>query len=96
MKFWNDPKIVEKTPIITVFLLEGANVGQMWRMWTQQSSLGQNPWSWALVSLALLFWLNFYRVVTPKARFAIWATAAGWFLNMGVILTVFWFQAHGR
>lgn len=92
MRPWNDPKLVAKTPIATVFLLEYANVGQLVRMWSEGSALGQNIWSWVSVNAALWLWLNFYRVVTPEAVWARRATVAGIVLNGAVIFSVAWFR----
>jgi hypothetical protein len=92
---WSDPALVSRwTPWITVLLLEGANVGQLWRMWTAHSSLGQNPYSWMLVGAALLLWINFYRV--NRLRAALVATLVGVLLNTLVWVSVFYWRAHGR
>lgn len=98
MRFWRDPVWVARTPIASVALLEAANVGQLWRMWDVQSSLGQNPWSWAAVQVALWLWLNFYLVMVPKnqRRFAVLGTALGILLNAAVCLTVIYFRGLGR
>lgn len=92
MRFWNNPSIVAKTPLLTTFLLEAANVSQLYRMWTEQSALGQSLWGWINVWFALVLWLNFYRVVTPDQRFAFWATAFGVCMNTMVCLTVIHFR----
>jgi hypothetical protein len=88
----NNRAWVSKTPILTVFLLEGANIGQIIRMWTERSALGQSLVSWLSVNLALWLWLNFYRVMLPEERWAFWATAAGIGLNTGVCLSVAYFR----
>lgn len=90
MKLWNNPVWVARTPVLTVGLLEGANVGQLWRMWTQHSALGQNVWSWLSVNIALWLWLNFYRVNVPGGlkSWAARATFAGILLNGAVIVSV--------
>lgn len=88
----SEPRLVEKTPILTVLLLEGANIGQIIRMWTERTAEGQNLWSWVSVNIALLLWLNFYLVFNREQKFAIWATAAGVFLNACVIASVIWFR----
>jgi len=92
MKFYNNPAIVAKTPIATVLLLEYANIGQLYRMWHEHTAAGQNLWSWISVGIALLFWLNFYRVICPQEKFAFWATVLGFFLNSAVWLTVVYFR----
>ena len=96
MKVWNDPKVVGKTPLLTVLLLEYANLGQLWRMWTQHTAAGQNLWSWISVGLALVLWINFYRVITPQEKFARWCTVLGLCLNCCVCLTVLFFRLIGR
>jgi len=94
MMLWKDPKWVARTPILSVMLLESANVGQLWRMWAVRSALGQNLESWLFVQAALWLWLNFYLVMVPKQerRFAVWGTALGIALNAGVCLTVAYFR----
>ncbi len=86
------------TPIITTFLLEYANVGQLWRMWSERSALGQNVWSWIAVQVALWLWLNYYRVVVPGGTrsWAFRATVVGCLLNAAVIGTVWYFRMSGR
>lgn len=94
MRFWNNPSIVSKTPVLTVLLLEGANLSQLIRMWSERSAEGQSLGGWALVNLALLLWFNFYRVCVPRdqARWALWSTGFGVIMNASVILTVVWFR----
>lgn len=92
MRFWNDPKFVSKTPILTVFLLESANVSQLIRMWTEKTAEGQSLWGWMMVSAALFLWCNFYRVCCPKEKWALWTTMFGIFMNALVILSVVYFR----
>lgn len=89
---WDNRALVAKTPVLTVFLLEYANIGQLWRMWAQHSALGQNAWSWLAVNVALWLWLNFYRVFTPEQKFAYRATQIGIVLNAAVVFSVVWFN----
>lgn len=96
MRFLSDPKWVARTPLVTVCLLESANVGQLYRMWTQHSALGQNVWSWLMVNVALWLWGNFYRVLTPTAVWAYWANRVGIALNSAVVLTVAYFRWIGN
>lgn len=92
MRFLSDPRWVDKTPILTTLLLEAANVQQLVRMWSEGSAEGQSITGWLSVNVALLLWLNFYRVVTPHATWAIRGTLFGVVMNAAVILTVAWFQ----
>jgi hypothetical protein len=92
LRWWSDPKWVDKTPIVTTLLLEGANVAQLIRMWTERSALGQSLVGWLSVSFALVLWYNFYRVVTPAARWARWATLFGIGMNALVCLSVMYFR----
>jgi hypothetical protein len=94
MKLWNDPAWVARTPLLTVLLLEYANIGQLWRMWHEHSALGQNVWSWVSINVALWLWLNYYRVIVPGGlrSVAARATMVGIVLNAAVIVTV----AHFR
>lgn len=77
---------------MTTLLLEGANIGQLRRMWVEQTAEGQSLTAWLLVSAALWLWLNFYRVITPDQKFAIRCTAFGIVMNALVILTVLYFR----
>jgi len=87
-----NPKYVSMTPLVTTGLLEFANVGQLWRMWTEWTAAGQSVWSWFSVNVALWLWLNFYLVFNADNKFAIWGTRLGIALNTGVILTVLFFR----
>lgn len=89
---WSDPRWVTKTPIVTTLLLEGANVGQLWRIWTEGTAEGQSLVGWCLVWVALVLWWNFYRVVTPDQRTALWATAFGVLMNSLVIASVVYWR----
>lgn len=92
MQPWNRKALVAKTPLLTTFLLEYANIGQLFRMWHERSALGQNLVSWMSVGLALILWCNFYRVFNPEQKFALRCTQFGVFMNALVILTVFYFR----
>ena len=92
MKFWNNPAVVAKTPIVTTLLLETANMGQLIRMWTEWTADGQSLAAWICVNAALFLWLNFYRVCTPEQKWAIWATAFGVAMNSLVIASVVVFR----
>lgn len=92
LEWRTNPKVVDKTPIVTVFLLEGANIQQMWRMWTERSAEGQSITGWLSVNVALWLWLNFYLVFNRENKFAIWGTAVGIVLNALVVLTVVYFR----
>lgn len=89
---WNDKKWVSKTPLLTTFLLEGANVGQIKRMWTEHTAAGQSLVAWMMVWLALVLWFNFYRVITPEEKFAKYCTLFGVCMNTMVILSVIYFR----
>jgi hypothetical protein len=92
MKLFNNAKLVEKTPIVTTLLLEYANAGQVWRMWAERSAEGQSLAAWMAVSLALLLWLNFFRVCTPDRKWAFRCQLLGCAMNALVILTVIRFR----
>jgi hypothetical protein len=89
---WNDPAIVCWSPIVTTCLLEGANVGQMVRIWTQHTAAGQSLMSWCAVQLALWLWANWYRIVTPEQWVARFTIKVGIALNFGVILSVLYWR----
>lgn len=82
-----------RTPIVSVILLEAANFQQLWQMWViDHSAEGQSVTAWLSVQVALWLWLNFYRVITPEARWAIWGTRLGITLNMLVVLSVLYWR----
>lgn len=92
MKPWNNPAVVSKTPLVAVGLLELANVSQLVRMWTEWTAAGQSLWGWLAVNMALWLWLNFYRVITPNEKPAIYGTALGVVMNSAVIFSVLFFR----
>jgi hypothetical protein len=79
-------------PFVTTGLLEGANVSQLHRMWTERTSAGQSIGGWALVWLALVFWLTYYIVMLPNEKAPRWCTALGIVINSCVIFTVIYFR----
>lgn len=87
-----DQAFVSRTPIISVALLEMANVQQLYQMWTERTAAGQSLWAWICVWLALWLWLNFYLVKTPGERWAIRGTILGLTLNSAVIATVIYWR----
>jgi hypothetical protein len=93
MKCLGDPVWVARTPIISVCLLEAANVQQLFQMWAvDHSAKGQSLTAWLSVQVALWLWLNFYRVLTPHAVWAIRGTQLGIALNMVVCLSVLYWR----
>ena len=90
--FLNDQKLVSLTPLLTAFIFEFANAGQLYEMWTKHSAKGQSIYSWSVITLALLLWLNFYRVKTPEEKLAIWMTAVAICMNFLVIGSVAYFK----
>lgn len=88
----NDPKVVGKCLLVTTFLLEGANIGQLHRMWTEHTAAGQSLWSWLSVGLALVIWCNYYRVICPQEKFAFRCTCVGVFINTLVWLSVVYWR----
>jgi hypothetical protein len=87
LRLLSDKRIVSKTPILTTFLLEIANVLQLWEMWTTGTAEGQSTQGWICVNLALLLWYNFYRVMSPELVWAKRSTAVGIAINSIVILS---------
>lgn len=92
MSFLSNQSFVSKTPLLSVGLLELANIHQLMRMWREGTAAGQSLGGWILVNIALWLWLNFYLVKTPDEKFAIWGTALGIVMNTMVILTVLYFR----
>jgi len=90
--FWRNPQWMNKAPVVSSILLEGANLGQLVRMWTEKTAAGQSLISWCMVSAALCIYLQFYRVCTPGQKWAVRMTAFGVAFNAAVILTVVWFR----
>lgn len=96
VRFWNDPKVVENTPIVTTALLEMANAGQLLQMWSRKTAAGQNLWGWLSVWAALILWCRFYRICCPEQKKAYYFTCFGVFMNTLVWLTVLYFRMTGR
>ncbi len=92
MKWYRNPKLVDKTPLVTTGLLEAANVQQLWRMWTEHTAAGQSVTAWFSVNIALWLWLNFYLTFNRENKFAIIGTSVGIVLNALVIATVIFFR----
>jgi hypothetical protein len=87
-----DPALVSWVPVVTMALLESANVGQIAAMWSARSAEGQSLAGWLFVTFALVLWYWYYRVVTPGQLKAQWATGLGIFMNLMVVASVVWFR----
>jgi hypothetical protein len=70
-------KVVDKFPLGTTILLEGANAAQLARMWTEKSALGQSVVGWSLVWLALVMWFLYYLVIVPHKKLPRYCTFFG-------------------
>lgn len=94
MRWYRNPALVSKTPLLVALFMEYANAGQLYRMWHEHSALGQNVWSWIAVNITLWLWLNFDSVIVPGGTksWAFRATAIGLVFNVAVILTVAYFR----
>lgn len=92
MRFLSDKEIWKHSPIVTSLLLEGATVGQMFRMWTERTAAGQSLSSWVSVGVALLIWFNWYRIFTPEQKIARYTVALSLIFNVCVISTVVYFR----
>lgn len=96
MPFLTNKVWVLRTPILSVLLLELANIQQLWQMWVVDwSADGQSLTGWLCVQVALWLWLNFYYVITPDAKWAIRGTTLGIVLNMAVCLSVVYWRYLG-
>lgn len=92
VKWYRQPKLVEKTPLVAVGLLEAANVQQLYQMWTEWTAAGQSLTGWISVNLALILWLNFYLTFNREQKFAVYGTAFGILMNASVIASVIFFR----
>ena len=90
--FWKNKKYVAFAPVAATMLLEYANVGQIVRMWTEQTAAGQSMWSWVAVFLALWCYNQFYRVCLPDQRWAIRMNMVGMAMNVIVVGTIIYFR----
>lgn len=89
---FSNKNVMRHTPIVTTLLLEGANVGQLIRMWTEHTAAGQSLWAWFSVGVALALWLCWYRLFVPEQKIAIYSCLSGILMNQAVIWTVIYFR----
>jgi len=92
MKFWNNPNIISKSPLVALICFEGANIGQIIRMLYEHAAQDQSLTSWIMVNIGLWIYYNFYRVCTPKEKFARFTAMAGIVINTMVISTVVYWR----
>lgn len=92
MKIWNNPKAVKQVPLITMFLFDGGAIGQIIRMWTVRSALGQSLISWIGVSFGLFLWVNYYRIMTPELKLPRYSALFSACINSCVWLTIIYFR----
>lgn len=80
------------TPIASLVLIEGGAVGQIARMVREQTAAGQSLWSWLAVTVALMLWFNYYRVMTPRLLLPRVTMVIGVTLNLCISLTIIYFR----
>lgn len=95
MKFWSNPTTVEYSPVVTSFLIEGSTFLHIRRMWTEHSAVGQSLISWVFVIIAMFLWLNWYRVLTPEKKIAIYTVSFSVLVNIAALLSVIYWRYHG-
>lgn len=64
----NNKEIWKHSPIASAIVFEISTIGHFIRMFVEKSSEGQSLISWFLVSVGLLFWVNWYRLFTPEQK----------------------------
>jgi hypothetical protein len=61
-------------------------------MWSEQTAAGQNLAGWFSLWLALVMFLNFYRVCTPTEKLAFWGTMVEVVIETAAMATVIYFR----
>jgi hypothetical protein len=95
MRWLNDPVVVSKTPLAAIPFFCWFSVKQIVQMWSEYTAAGQNLAGWVFLWLALLMFLNFYRVCCPKEKLAFWGTVVEVLVVSGGLLTVAYFRYWG-
>lgn len=85
-----EERAIDLIPIATTILLEGANVSQLIRMWTEHTAAGQSLLAWLSVCLALGLWAFYYW--RKGLRTALWATLGGIVMNLAVVASVIYWR----
>lgn len=80
-------RVIDSLPMLASVLIEAGNLGQLYRMWTQHSALGQNVWSYVAVLAALIMWLLYYRFRLGRTL-AYYVTWIAVFMMAAIIVTI--------
>ena len=75
---------VHYTPVVTSVLFDVGAIGQILKMIREGSSVGQSVSSWIMVTVGLLLWVNYYRVVTPELKLPRYTAAVSAAINFFV------------
>ena len=86
---WNNKKWVARTPLLSTFLVESANLIQLARVWQEGTGRGQSITAWMCIGLALLVRFNYYRVIMPNQRLARICVLVGMVINVALIVSLF-------
>ena len=89
---WNNPKMVEYTPFVTVLIFETGKISQFLRVLFERSAAGQSMIGWALSILGLMLWYNFYRVLSPERLIAKRSTLVGMTMNVAMLAIIAYFR----
>lgn len=86
---WNNKKLVNRTPLLSTFLVESANLMQLARIWQEGTGKGQSITAWVCIGLALVVRFNYYRVIMPNQSLARMCVLAGMAINVALIVSLF-------
>ncbi len=90
--FASNQKYVKLTPVLTMALLEAGNISHIIRMWVQHSTEGTSLIGWCCINFALILWCNFYRVMTPNEKIAIYSSLFGITVNFCAIFSIIYIR----
>lgn len=88
----SDPAFCKRSLYAATILFEGGNIGQVYRIWSQGSSLGHNLFSWVGVLLGLCLWYNYYRVIYPEDKLAKGCNVIGIVATSAIIASIIYFR----
>lgn len=89
---WVKENFVKYYPVVATVIFEIATIGQILRMFSEQSAAGQEPLSWLLVTVGLSGWMFWYKITIPDHKLVFYSVAVGTAVNSIAFITCVYFK----
>ncbi len=92
MKAFKNPKFAKNALLLATGCIVFADLGQIYRIWTQGTAKGHNLFSWVLVCFSLLIWYNYLGATHPEDTSSRLCKLFGVLTTLAISLSIIYFR----